>query len=50
MEVAGSGNDAFRAGMAARMPPGMRPLAAPLAAVLAAGMLDVIAMGDGELV
>jgi hypothetical protein len=48
MEVAGSWDDALGAGVAAWMPARMAPLAYTLSRVLAAGVLDVIAMCDGE--
>ena len=47
MEVAGPWDDAL-AGMTPRMPAWVSSLLLALARVLAAGMLDVIAVGDGK--
>ena len=48
MEVAGARNDALRARVTAWMPAWMAPLTHTLAGIFATGMLDVIAMGEGE--
>jgi hypothetical protein len=48
MEVAGPWDDALGAGMTPRMPAWVSSFLLALARVLAAGMLDVIAVGDGK--
>src|SRR6476469_10123127 len=48
MEVAGSRDDALGAGMTPWMPAWVSAFLLALARVLAAGMLDVIAVGDGK--
>jgi len=48
MEVVGSRDDALSAGMTPWMPAWVSAFLLALARVLAAGMLDVIAVGDGK--
>jgi len=48
MEVAGPRDDPLGAGVAPRVPARVSALLLALAGIFAAGMLDVIAMGDGE--
>lgn len=48
MEVAGPWDDALGAGMTPRMPAWVSAFLLALARVLVAGMLDVIAVGDGK--